>query len=204
VRRVLSQLATNPINPCGGHHDCEFCEPPLRKFVFWLSPDTALASVTEGNGEIRVPAMEADIVYVAPQLVAHYVEVHRYLRAAAFVEAVLAFARLSKQLAARRRSDWKDRIPVLDAKWAQWRFFGEGGDLLAVIPGDKLSEALDFVERNYDAGKGVEVSRAYRDPRGEGVVVDCVRHEISHIPAGHYEVSHLPREYQLLKPGIPL
>ena len=203
-RRVLSQLATNPINLCGGHHDCEFCEPPLRKFVFWRSPDTPSASVTEGNGEIRVPAIEGDIVYVAPQLVAHYVEVHRYLPPAAFVEAVLAFERLSKQLATMRRSEWKDRFPVLDAKWAQWRLFGEGGDLLAVVPGDKLSEALDLVERNYDAGKRVEVSRAYRDPCGEGVVVDRVRHEISHIPVGHDEVSHLPRECQLVKPGTPL
>ncbi len=135
--------------------------------------------------------MEGEIVYVAPQLVAHYVEVHRYLPPAAFVEAVLVFERLSKQLATMRPSVWKNRFPVLDAKWAQWRLFGEGGDLLAVIPGDKLSEALDFVERTYDAGRGLEVSRAYRDPYGEGVVVDRVRHQISHIPEGHYEVSHL-------------
>ena len=141
---------------------------------------------------------------LAPQLVAHYVEMHRYLPPAAFVEAVLAFARLSKQRAARRRSDWKDRIPVLDAKWTQWRLFGEDGDLLAVIPGDKLSEALDLVERNYDAGGSVAVSRSYRDSSGEGVVVERVRHEISHIPVSHYEISHLPGEYQLLKPGMPL
>jgi hypothetical protein len=50
-------------------------------------------------------------------------------------------------------------IPGAGRKWAQWRLFGEGGDLLAVVPGDKLSVALDFVERTYDAGRRVEVSR---------------------------------------------
>ena len=40
-RRVLNQLATNPTNLCGGHHDCEFCESPLPK-VFFGKVDTGL------------------------------------------------------------------------------------------------------------------------------------------------------------------
>lgn len=203
-RRIINRLADSPVNLCGGHHDCEFCESPLKKFVSWRSPHRPSASVAQGNGEIRVPAIEGDVVYVAPQLVAHYVEAHRYLPPAEFVGAIVAFEKLSNKLATTRRSEWKDRFPALDAKWTQWRLFGEGGDLLAVVPSDKLSEALDLVEKTYDAGRGVEVSRAYRDPCGEGVVVDRVRHEISHIPVGRDEVSHLPGECQLVKPGTPL
>ena len=180
-RRVLNQLATNPTNLCGGHHDCEFCESPLRKFFFWGSRYRPSASMDEGNGEIRVPAAEGDVIYVAPQLVAHYVEAHRYLPPAAFVEAVLAFEIQGIRLATMRRSVWKERFPELEGKWTQWRLYGDDGDLLAVIPGDKLSQALDLVERDYRVGRKVEVSRSYRDPSGDGVVVEPVRQEISHI-----------------------
>jgi hypothetical protein len=45
---------------------------------------------TFGNGEIYVPG-RSNIVYVAPALVAHYVEKHDYLPPAEFIDALMAF-----------------------------------------------------------------------------------------------------------------
>lgn len=182
-RQVLNLLSTSPINLCAGHHDCEFCGPLPR-------------SSFEGNGEIRVPAADGDIVYMAPQLVAHYVEVHRYLPPAAFIEAVLNH-KIPGVLTDELRFEWKDRFPVLDGKWTEWRLYVDDGDLVAVLPGDELSHALKVVERNYCAGRKVAVSRSYSDPGGEGVVVEPVRHEISCIPVDPDEIFDLsvdPRE----------
>jgi hypothetical protein len=53
-----------------GVHMCEFCDEAL------------------GTGEIGVPA--GDRLFYAPQMIAHYVEKHRYAPPAEFVDAVLA------------------------------------------------------------------------------------------------------------------
>ena len=175
-RRVLNQLASEPVNLCCGHHDCEFCELPPRK------------SGLRGNGEIHVPATHGDVVYAAPQLVAHYVEVHRYLPPAAFLEAVLAYEVLNigwKEKQERekeeRRSGWKDRFPALDGKWTQWRLYDGDGDLLIVASEDELSLALDMAEQFFAMERRTEVSRSYRDPSGDGVVIESLRHAISHV-----------------------
>jgi hypothetical protein len=42
-----------------------------------------------GNGEIRVPGLSG-VVYVAPVLVAHYVEAHNYRPPDEFIQAVLS------------------------------------------------------------------------------------------------------------------
>jgi hypothetical protein len=52
-----------------GYHTCELC---------WQ---------IHHNGNIAVPA--APLLYVAPAMISHYVEVHRYLPAASFIDAVL-------------------------------------------------------------------------------------------------------------------
>jgi hypothetical protein len=49
-----------------------------------------------GNGEIRVAGSRGRI-YVAPVLVAHYVQAHHYLPPAVFVDAVVAAANLAEQ-----------------------------------------------------------------------------------------------------------
>ena len=132
--------------------------------------------------------MHGDVVYAAPQLVAHYVEVHRYLPPAAFLEAVLAYEVLNigwKEKQERekevRRSGWKDRFPALDGKWTQWRLYDGDGDLLIVASEDELSLALDMVEQFFAMERSTEVSRSYRDPSGDGVVIEPLRHAISHV-----------------------
>ena len=87
--QCLQRLVASPVNLYRGIHLCEFCpRPPVS-----LSPG-GLRMIdpppgTFGNGEIRVPGTGGR-VYVAPVLVAHYVEVHKYLPPAEFVAAVIS------------------------------------------------------------------------------------------------------------------
>jgi hypothetical protein len=60
----------------GGAHRCEFCSP---------RPD---GRFTGGSRNIWIPA--DGVVYVAPELVLHYIEAHGYLPPADFITAVLA------------------------------------------------------------------------------------------------------------------
>jgi hypothetical protein len=86
---TLRRLVRSPENLYRGYHVCEFCpDPPVV-----VSPNGLRASnppgETMGNGEIRVAGSEG-VVYVAPVLVAHYVEVHNYLPPEAFIRAVIS------------------------------------------------------------------------------------------------------------------
>jgi hypothetical protein len=88
--RTLQRLVTSPVNLYRGSHLCEFCPPPPKELsaggaVWVLKPPAG----TTGNGEIRVPGLNG-LVYVAPVLVAHYVEAHQYVPPAEFVDAVMA------------------------------------------------------------------------------------------------------------------
>jgi len=184
-RRVLRLLSAESVNQCMGWHDCEFCETPPRKSFFSSRAPTRTNFALKGNGEIHVPAAQGNIVYVAPQLVAHYVEEHCYLPPNEFVEAVLAYKPPVISWEA-IRSDWKDQLPALDGKWNQWRIFSVGS-LLAVIPGDRLSAGLDllqsqlelFMKGSVSGEFNFEVSRSFRGSSGEGVIIEPIRHEIS-------------------------
>lgn len=87
--KALRRLIKSPENLYRGYHSCEFCpEPPV------VVSSTGLRvrgppGETEGNGEIRVAGADG-IVYVAPVLVAHYVEVHRYRPPDQFIQAVIS------------------------------------------------------------------------------------------------------------------
>lgn len=85
----LRRLIESPENLYRGYHRCEFCpEPPV------VVDSTGRRVIdppgdTMGNGEIRVTGADG-IVYVAPVLVAHYVEVHRYRPPEEFIRTVIA------------------------------------------------------------------------------------------------------------------
>lgn len=86
--KALRRMVKSPENLYRGYHTCEFCpEPPLvvdstgRRVI---SPP----GETMGNGEIRVAGL-AGVVYVAPVLVAHYVEAHSYRPPDEFIHAVI-------------------------------------------------------------------------------------------------------------------
>jgi len=95
LRRLISSPVFIPLWSEMGLHECEFC-PPLgagEPAGAWFLANPAPASNlrgTMGHGELWVPGA-GSLVYVAPVLVAHYVEVHSYLPPQEFVDAVLAF-----------------------------------------------------------------------------------------------------------------
>lgn len=71
LREHLQQPFVN-IDSCGSHR-CSLCESP---------------AAPEGNGELIVPSEK--LCFVAPTLISHYVEVHRYQPPAEFIQALLA------------------------------------------------------------------------------------------------------------------
>ena len=85
---ALRRLVKSPENLYRGYHRCEFCpDPPV------VVSSTGLRVInppgeTMCNGEVRVGS--EGVVYVAPVLVAHYVEVHNYRPPEEFILAVIS------------------------------------------------------------------------------------------------------------------
>ena len=83
--KVLRKLAATPVNLCRGFHNCELCPRAPRNHKGFVQPKPA----TTGNGEVRVRGTDG-LTYVAPSLIVHYIEVHRYRPPPAFIDAVVA------------------------------------------------------------------------------------------------------------------
>ena len=73
-RSKLRELARDIKNPMWGFHECDLCDGRGGK--------------SKGNGEIHVLGSDG-ILYVAPELVLHYVSRHKYLPPQEFIDAVL-------------------------------------------------------------------------------------------------------------------
>jgi hypothetical protein len=86
---ALRRLIASPVNLYRGYHTCEFCPDPPVVVDSEGRRVTGPPGETMGNGEIRVSGSEGE-VYVAPVLVAHYVQVHNYLPPEGFIRAVLS------------------------------------------------------------------------------------------------------------------
>jgi hypothetical protein len=87
----LRKMAERPANLCRGKHVCALCDRPadthstkresLLRFLAW-------AEERDGNGELHVSA-PTGVIYSAPVLLVHYVEVHRYRPPEEFIQAVM-------------------------------------------------------------------------------------------------------------------
>jgi hypothetical protein len=87
---ALAICAQRPENLCRGNHICDLCSAPNQRDE-WTTYELGGRTLSLGNGEIRVRDSEG-ITYSAPTMAAHYVEVHRYLPPASFIEAVMISA----------------------------------------------------------------------------------------------------------------
>ncbi len=108
----------------GGWHECEFCEPPADPRA--LGP--------RGYGNFGVP--DGDVLYVAPELVAHYVRVHSYQPPAEFVTAIMnsplpdtpEYRLLAEPFARLRQAEW-DRFFQRQIDYAgKWALENGGTD----------------------------------------------------------------------------
>lgn|SRR6185312_1396314 len=83
---AIRTLVASPVNLYRGVHACEFCPSPMttRNGAPWWQPVPG----STGSGEIRVTGGDGR-TYVAPVLLLHYLEAHRYRPPDAFVAAVL-------------------------------------------------------------------------------------------------------------------
>ena len=170
-RCALRLLSEHPVNVCMGHHDCELCD--IRQL-----------ELPCGNGEIHVPAVGGAMAYAAPELVPHYVEVHRYLPPAEFIEAVVAYRSPEIPWEA-IRDYWMTQLPPLGEKWNQWRFF-RGGCLAEVFTKHQVPEVLDYLQRQLadelrfsTAQKFYfEVARSRRESQGGGIEIEQSRNAV--------------------------
>lgn len=73
-RWMLRDLARDIRNPMWGFHECDLCEGTGGK--------------PKGNGEIHVTGSDG-VTYVAPALIIHYIDKHKYHPPQRFIDAVM-------------------------------------------------------------------------------------------------------------------
>lgn len=88
---ALAMCANNPFNLCRGFHTCDICPRPYDSNNYFGGYELNGRKIGLGNGEIRVMG-EDRVIYSAPTLIVHYVDIHRYLPPASFIEAVMKAA----------------------------------------------------------------------------------------------------------------
>jgi hypothetical protein len=85
----MKLLASKPVELYRGKHVCELCiEPPdlVRIFIDPTCPWAHWIAERSSNGEIRVS--RGGIIFAAPVLIVHNIEVHSYLPPKQFLQAV--------------------------------------------------------------------------------------------------------------------
>jgi hypothetical protein len=78
----LLALCKFPVNQYRGYHDCHFCKE------YPVEIADSQGEFCLGDGEIRVPAADGTVTYVAPNLIYHYVVAHHYLPPDIFLDAL--------------------------------------------------------------------------------------------------------------------
>ena len=83
----LKKLVAKPVNLFRGLHECEFCPPSIYDNNEGVFSGKRIRGCPSGNGEIRLKGKNG-IIYVAPTLIIHYIEVHNYLPPSEFINAI--------------------------------------------------------------------------------------------------------------------
>jgi hypothetical protein len=89
----LFWYCTSPVNRTRGLHICQFCVPQAQHGG-GVSVQRNGIVLTLGGAEIRVRSSDGTL-FAAPDLIYHYVEMHRYLPPQSFVSAVMEGDRFS-------------------------------------------------------------------------------------------------------------
>jgi hypothetical protein len=89
---ALVPLIANPVNATRGWHTCPFCPEGTDSHGEPLTIPTPDGPAILGHAEIHVERPDGHR-YVAPTLIHHYIQVHRYTPPPNFVKAVLSTRR---------------------------------------------------------------------------------------------------------------
>jgi len=76
------------------------------------------------------------------------------------------------------KHDWEKRFPDLSGKWTHWRLTGDG-QVIALFSGERLLDALHFVEVNCNRYTSIKCCRATADGAGNCAEVQDALFEIS-------------------------
>ena len=83
-------------------------------------------------------------------------------------------------ISASTKSEWEHRLPDLSGKWTHWRLSGDGQPI-GSFAGDRLLEALRFIEANCLSFSRIKCQLAIADESGHCSEVDELVVEISNI-----------------------
>ena len=64
------------------------------------------------------------------------------------------------------RRGWEHRFPGLTGKWSHWKITGDG-QLVGIVEGASLTDALDLVEKHYGQFLSLQASRVTVDENSE-------------------------------------
>jgi hypothetical protein len=70
------------------------------------------------------------------------------------------------KVSSRVKSGWENRFPGLTGKWTHWKITGDGV-LLGIVSGERLTAALDLIEKNHGQFSSIKASRATVDHNSE-------------------------------------
>ena len=79
------------------------------------------------------------------------------------------------------KAGWEKRFPDLSGKWTHWRLTGDG-EVIALVPGENLLDALRLVEENYSRYTSIKCCRATVDKTGSCAEVQDAIFEIANLP----------------------
>lgn len=85
--RLMEDMVLSPVYLMRGAHYCEFCPPPLYRKNGDSFVPKMVRDGPKGNGEIHV-VDKSGVFYIAPTLIAHYINTHHYMPPTEFIDAV--------------------------------------------------------------------------------------------------------------------
>lgn len=86
LKKLFQLIKFKECNIYRGVHHCDLCNSDGFMYGNMENEEILL-----GHGEIWIPSITQDIVYVSPTLIYHYIEKHQYCPPQDYIESVMAF-----------------------------------------------------------------------------------------------------------------
>jgi hypothetical protein len=83
VQSLAELSVSHRVNKTRGYHLCEFCKSPQP-----IELKLHTRGLLLGSAEMWIPSQDESVIYAAPDLIVHYVNVHKYRPPQEFLDAV--------------------------------------------------------------------------------------------------------------------